>query len=374
METARKVTAALRECFRGASRRLAVTFAKESGSTSESFPFADRRITEANGAIFHAMNPRLPAALLPPARISSTSTVTRWLRICTGLALLPHTGLATEGGTTAFPNGGEDFLVAAMPPPGVYGWITYNQYSAGRVTDADGQMPVHDFSLRVHALVPRLDWVKPVSILGADRWGTLLVMPVLDLDLKLSPVPGVSVQGAKRGAGDLTMGNGLHWTFANFEMVNAIDVAAPTGAYNSGNLVNPGQNRWVIRLNHMGTWRPTPTWDVSYRLHWDYNFRNSATDYRSGQTVYLNWAVGWKPSPPLTIGVAGYSLRQITDDRQGGQVVGPDGNRVSVDGLGPCVKYFLPNHVMLTAKYFQEFRARNHPKGRQFWFQVTVPF
>ena len=289
------------------------------------------------------------------------------------LAFLPLTSFATESGTTAFPNGGEDFLVAAMPPPGWYGIVYTNRYSADRVTDGAGHMSVQSFDLKVNALSLRLDWVKPVSVLGADRWGTLLVNPLLDLNLALSPAPGVSVKGAKRGLGDLTLGNGLHWTLPNFEMVNAVDVVAPTGSYRSTDLINPGQNRWVVRLNHMGTWRPTPQWDVSYRLHWDRNFNNTATDYHSGQTLYLNWAVGWKPQPPLTVGVAGYFLRQITDDRQGGRSVHADGNRVRVDGIGPCVKYFLPNHVILTVKYFREFNARNHSEGEQFWCYVAVP-
>ncbi len=295
------------------------------------------------------------------------------LLVLTAALALPPVLRATEGGTTAFPNGGEDFLVAAMPPPGFYGWLTFNQYSANRLADDSGSMPLAGFDLRVTALVPRLDWVKPVSLFGADRWGTLFIVPVLDLDLNLSPVPGVTAKGRQRGLGDFTIGNGLHWTFPGFDMVNAVDVVAPTGAYDVADLVNPGQNKWVVRLNHMGTWHPAPAWDVSYRLHWDYNFKNNPTDYVSGQTVYLNWAVGWKPQPQMTVGLAGYFLRQITNDRQGGQVVAPGGNRVRVDGMGPCIKYFLPNHVMLTAKYFREFNARNHPEGGQYWLQATVP-
>jgi len=314
-----------------------------------------------------------------PASLAATGDLpsTRFIRLCllwlSFFAGLPFASHATESGTTAFPNGAEDFLVAGMPPPGWYGMVYYDRYTADRVADGAGHMPFESFNLEVDVVALRLDWVKPVSVLGADRWGTLLFQPVADLDLALRPAPGVLVQGSKRGIGDLTIGNGLHWTFPTFEMVNAVDVAFPSGSYAATDLVNPGLNRLAIRLNHMGTWQPTPKWEVSYRLHWDYNFNNSATDYHSGQTLYLNWAAGWKPKPPLTIGLAGYFLRQLTDDRQYGQVVGPDGNRVQVDGIGPCIKYFLPNHVMLTAKYFREFDVRNHPKGDQFWFYAAVP-
>lgn len=156
-------------------------------------------------------------------------------------------------------------------------------------------------------------------------------------------------------------------------MVNSFDFVAPSGGYRATDLVNPGLHRWVLRLNHIGTWQPSPAWDISYRFHWDDNFNNAATDYHSGQTLYLNWAVGWKPQRPLTVGLAGYSLRQITDDRHGGAIVHGDGNRARVDGIGPCVKYFLPNHTMLTAKYFRESGARNHSEGDQFWFYVSIP-
>jgi hypothetical protein len=286
---------------------------------------------------------------------------------------LPLSSLATENGTTAFPNGVEDFLVAAMPPPGIYGTTYFNRYEANSLADDAGDMTLESFRLQVNALTERVDWVRPVSVLGADRWGTLILVPWLDLDLELSPAPGVEIKASNRGLGDITIGNGLHWTFPNFEMVNALDVGVPTGAYEPSDLVNPGLNHWVIRLNTLGTWRPSPAWEVSYRLHTDFNFRNPDTGYVSGETVYLNWAAGWKPAPPLTVGLAGYFLRQVTDDREDGHIVGPDGNRVRVDGVGPCIKYMLPSHIILTAKYFTEFDARNHPKGDQVWLYVIVP-
>ncbi|MEO7413135.1 MAG: transporter [Opitutaceae bacterium] len=286
---------------------------------------------------------------------------------------LPFAVHAIEGGAPAFPNGGEDFHVAAMPPPGWYGLLYSSRYHADFLADDAGNSAVPSFGLTVNALTPRIDWVKPASVLGADRWGTLFILPVLDLDLALAPAPGVSLTQRRRALGDLTIGNGLHWTFQNFDMINSVDLVIPLGSYDSTRLVNPGQNRWVVRLNHIGTWRPAPAWDVSYRLHTDFNFRNSATGYESGQTAYLNVAVGWSPQRATTLGIAGYSLRQLTDDRQAGRSVGPTGNRVRVDGLGPCVKHVLPNHVMLVAKYFHEFNARNRPKGGHAWLYVAVP-
>jgi len=318
----------------------------------------------------HNLAHTFPLAARTRAPVCWAHGCLRWIA---ALAAAPLIAFATENGTTAFPNGGEDFLIAGMPPPGWYGFVYFNHYRAHRLADNGGQMAVPQFDLKADVVALRLDWVKPTSLLGADRWGTLLAQAIPSLDLALSPAPGVSLHGSKRGLGDLTLGNGLHWTLPKFEMINAVDLAAPTGSYRAADLVNPGMNRWVVRLNHIGTWHPTPEWDISYRIHWDDNFNNAATNYHSGQTLYLNWALGWKPQPPLTVGLAGYSLRQITDDRQHGAVVHGNGNRTRVDGIGPCVKYFLPNHVMLTAKYFHESGARNGAQGDQFWCYVAVP-
>jgi len=279
----------------------------------------------------------------------------------------------TENGTLAFPNGGEDFLVGAMPPPGVYGTLYATHYSADRLDDGAGAPQAAPFDFTATAITARLDWVKPANVLGADRWGTLFILPALDLEMSLTPAPGVTLRDHVRGLGDFTIGNGLHWTLGKFEMINAVDVMLPTGAYDATALVNPGLHRWVARLTHIGTWFPTADTEFSYRFNWDHSFRNTATDYRSGQTLYLNWAAGWKPRPSTTLGLTGFFARQITDDTQAGMRVGPDGHRVRVAGLGFCVKHFLPNHVMLTAKFYRDFAVRHHPRGDQFWFYVAVP-
>lgn len=288
--------------------------------------------------------------------------------------LFPLAAMATENGTTAFPNGGDDYLVAAMPPPGMYGILYANRYTANRLAGDSGDVPLARFDLTVNALAPRLDWVRPVEFLGADRWGTLLVLPLLDIDLAVSPAPGVTIGGKKSGAGDLTIGNGLHWTMGEFHMINAIDVVVPTGRYRSHDVVNLGRNQWVARLNTMGTWLPEGKWDISYRLHWDYNFRNHDTDYQSGQTAYLNYAIGWKPMPSTTLGVAGYVLKQISDDRQAGQAVAPGGNRLEARGFGPAVRHFFPGGTFLTFKYYNETHGRNGPRGHQAWLYAGTRF
>ena len=155
---------------------------------------------------------------------------------------------ATENGTTAFPSGADDFLVAAMPPPGVYGILYGNRFRADQLNGNAGETLPLNFSLSVNALVPRLDWVRPVQFLGADRWGTLLILPLLDVSVALTPAPGVNIAGKKSGVGDLVIGNALHWTMGDFHMLNAVDVVVPTGRYQARDVVNLGRNQWVLRM------------------------------------------------------------------------------------------------------------------------------
>ena len=278
------------------------------------------------------------------------------------LLLASRSAEATEHGATSFPGGADDFLVAAMPPPGFYGMAYANGYRARE--DA--------VDLSVSAIALRLDWVKPVTLFGADRWGTLLAVPLLDIDLVVRPAPALADR--RRGAGDLTLGNALHWTFESYHAMLAVDVVAPTGAYDAGRLANLGRNQWVLRLNHMGTWFPAERWDVSYRIHTDINFRNPATGYRSGRTAYLGLAAGWKPAPATTIGLSSYFLRQLSDDTIDGVRVGPDGNRLAVRGVGPAVKHFFANGAFVTASFYKESGARNTTRGESLWIYAGTRF
>ena len=296
----------------------------------------------------------------------------RTLTAALALSIASLGAAATENGTTSFPSGNEDFLVAAMPPPGFYGIAYTNRYRANRIAGDAGDLPI-DFDLRVNALALRFDWVKPVTLFGADRWGTLLVVPLVDVDLALTPAPGVHVAGSKSGAGDLVLGNGLHWTLPDFHAIVALDVVFPTGAYDRAATVNIGRNQWVLRLNHMGTWFTGERWEVSYRLHTDINFRNEDTGYRSGRTAYLNLAAGWKPTPATTVGVTSYFLKQISDDRLDGHVAG-GGNRLAVRGVGPAIKHFFPNGVFVAASYYSESGARNGPRGDNLWVYAGMRF
>jgi hypothetical protein len=276
-----------------------------------------------------------------------------------------------ESGKIAINDGVDDFLLAAMPPPGTYGIVYLSRYTSSFLANNSGNSAVDHFSLTANVAVPRFDWIKPVSILGADRWGTLILAPYLDVTVKVAPIPGVELSETRRGFGDLTFGNGLHWTLGDYQAVGAVDVVFPTGSFDASRLINLGLNHYTVRLNHMGTWFPKPDWEISYGLRWDYNFENPDTHYTTGQMGYGEMTVAWLPTPELRLGLLGVVLRQLNGDS--GPAVPSDGNKYSVNALGVGGNYAFPGGIFVTAKYLKEFDVRNTARGQLFQISIAFP-
>ena len=57
---------------------------------------------------------------------------------------------ATEGGGGAYPNGAEDFMAGAVPPPGTYFLNYFTYYTADKLKIKDGS-DIDDFDLNVTA-------------------------------------------------------------------------------------------------------------------------------------------------------------------------------------------------------------------------------
>ena len=85
-----------------------------------------------------------------------------------GPAALMGPALATEGGGGAYPNGAEDFMAGALPPPGTYfkNYVVY--YNASKFKDNNGNDLIPDFKLTAAADVLRFIHVTDYKILGAN--------------------------------------------------------------------------------------------------------------------------------------------------------------------------------------------------------------
>lgn len=294
-------------------------------------------------------------------------------RFAIGMAILAGatmgaTAHATESGGGAYPNGAESVAVAQLPPPGTYLLAYSNYYAADRLNDADGHSAVPDFSVDAFANIARFVHVTDKKILGAT-FAMQAFVPVVDLT-----VHAAGARQHKFGLGDMIVNPFiLGWNQGKLNVVATMDTFVPTGRYRKGDLANIGRNYWtfepVLALTYAD---PKGGPELSAKLMYDFNTKNKATDYRSGQEFHVDMAAAYNFNP-LTVGVSAYYYAQTTDDKQGGVRVAPDGYKGEAFAAGPLLRYQL-GHVPITAQWQHEFHAENRPQGEKFWLKAAFRF
>ncbi len=271
---------------------------------------------------------------------------------------------ATEGGGGAYAGGGQGYLAGVLPPPGFY-FIEYLQhYSTDSLKDGDGNRVPIPFKLNVSAAVQRFLYQSNVDFLGG-KLGAYTLIPLVhaSADTALGT-------GSKSGLGDIVVAPFVSWHFSkNFHMASSFDVVMPTGNYDSTELVNLGRNYWTFEPVLALTYLADNGMEASIKLMYDFNTKNNATDYRSGQEFHFDYAVGYHTGP-WTVGAVGYYYQQVTGDSG----TATTGNLGQVYAVGPGIRYDAKNGVSIEARWNEEFGAENKTEGSRIWFNVFAKF
>ena len=276
--------------------------------------------------------------------------------------------LATELGGGAYPNGAEDFMAGAVPPPGTYFLNYLTWYSADRFNDDADR--VESFHLDAVADVVRLLHVTDKKVLGAD-WGMHIFIPFADVDAE---VPSFGIDESRSGLGDIIIDPIiLGWHFSkNLHAVAALDIYVPTGKYGQEHLANPGRNYWTFEPVAGVTYVTDGGTDFSAKLMYDFNIENPDTDYTSGNELHMDYTVGHKFGA-FSAGAGGYWYQQVTADEAGGDSTAFPMEKGRALAIGPQVKYEYKN-MAFTLKYLIEVETRNRPEGNNLWFKFLYAF
>jgi hypothetical protein len=281
------------------------------------------------------------------------------------------TAQATEGGGSVYANGVENFMSGALPPPGFYPIVYGTRYRATALRDNGGDdiaAALGGFRAEVTGVVPRFVWVTNQQVLGGQL-AFHAIVPLLNVDVRLGPG-----QMSKAGVGDLNLAAALGYHASDkLHYVLALEANAPTGRYERTDVANVGRNYWMIEPLVAVSYIQTHGLNADLKLMYDYNFRNTATDYKSGQELHADYAVGWGLGEGWVVGAGGYVYRQVSDDRVGGAAV-TGGNRGRAFAIGPVVKYQSKSGWFLTAKYENQYAVRNRSDGGAFWIKTIAPF
>jgi len=288
----------------------------------------------------------------------------------TGMSVLTVVSVgvnATEGGGSSYPMGSENYLSGAMPPPGLYSQFFVEHYEADSLRDNRGNKVPVDFRVRANVVAPRLIWVTEQQVLGGNL-GFHVIAPLVDLKVELN-----GQSQSKQGLGDLIFGPALGFHHSDkLHSILALDFIAPTGDYDKGDLTNIGRNYWAVEPVLAVSYIDPNGLNVDAKTIYDFNLRNNATDYRSGQEFHVDYAVGWGLGNGWVVGAGGYFYRQTTDDRQNGERI--EDNKGRAFAIGPSIKYTSNKGWFLTAKWQQETQVRNRAEGEAYWVKLTVPF
>ena len=218
-------------------------------------------------------------------------------------------------------------------------------YRATRFRDAEGRTmasPPAPMSLPRRA---RSDSLRGKRILGA-YWGADVQLPIARIETRLGPQHEIT----ETGVGDLIVSPLiLQWPRRRlfgrpFSQRLSLTAILPTGDYDSSRLVNLGDHALHFNPYYAATWEMTPKWDLTARVHYLWNGKNSdppaamgAKSSQAGQAVHVNFSTSYALTPNLRVGLGGYALQQLTDDKVDGAALKRSRERVFALGPGADV-------------------------------------
>ncbi len=273
--------------------------------------------------------------------------------------------------------GGNNFTDAIAYP----GWLleeNVEYYQANHFTGSSGDRVPGQNKLATASAVSHLAYISEYRWLGAYL-GVEALLPIVDVDFDTSFLPPIH----KGGLGDIAISPlVMQWNrklfgkpfFQRFVFL----VNLPTGQYDSSSPVNPGSHLYSINPYYACTVFPTPKLELSARLNYLWNSENGspyeelhANSVQPGQALYLNLATSYEAFKNIRIGINGYVLQQLTDDRLDGQKV-PD-SKESVFGIGPGLVIQKDTFRAFLSCYF-ETGAQNRPEGVKAAVRISKVF
>jgi hypothetical protein len=325
------------------------------------------------------------------------------------LQRLKSAALATVAAAGIFAAGDQTAMASSTQPAGInlgstsfndaFGvpapnWIyeqyfQYFHYSA--INDESGHAigkPVFN-NPGIDALVSlnQIVYVTPYKIAGETISATAL-LPLVNVSSHFDSPSLVNLQANGFGLGDLTFGpalqgpiifkNGRPFFVQRFEF----DTIAPTGSYNTHKDINQGAGFWSLNPHWAFTVLPVPGLEISARIHYLYNFKNSnpassaplpaGSSYQAGQAAWANFDASYTVAKGLDLGINGYYFQQFTEDKTDG--VTQHGSETTNFSIGPGLVYAVNQSNYVFANAYLPVIEKNTTSGIHLVFRYIHVF
>jgi hypothetical protein len=151
-------------------------------------------------------------------------------------------------------------------------------------------------------------------------------------------------------------------------------VAAPTGRYTSGSLVNAGLNCWTFMPQAAYTFLNEKTGlDLSAIAGFDFYTEDGAAHYTSGTMFHLDLSAVRSPPRGWGYGVIYGWQEQVSDDSGG--LAGPlNGFRGHAMTVGPIGTFSVKGQSIMDVRFLPEFDVKNRPSGWSFVWNAYYKF
>ncbi|MFT4249717.1 MAG: transporter [Pseudomonas sp.] len=301
---------------------------------------------------------------------------------------VPQTAQLSNGLNT----GGTSFLDGFTRTDPGWAIVQYARFSRlDAIKDANGDdvAALRDPRIDSTLLLTQVAYVTHYTPLGGVLGFTALV-PLVNLHASFAADSLARLSDNGFGLGDITFGpylqmqpvvrDGRPVFVQRFEF----DAVAPVGKFDRDRDLNQSSGYWSLIPNWAFTVLPTPQWEISARLNYVYNFRADKAanapvldgfTFRNGQAgdaFWVNFASSYALAPAFRLGVAGYYLKQLRDNRTNGQRVAD--TKQSLLYLGPGASWQIDAHNILNANLYLPVEVKNAASGPNLNFQYIHVF
>jgi len=262
-------------------------------------------------------------------------------------------------------------LAGSQPPSGIYVADRFLLYSANELIDRNGhRIPVGlDLDAAANAFGIQVTFKLPwrSTYLNASLAG-----PAAHVSLQTDR-PEASVD--RFGFGDVYVQPvEVGWKMPQVDIVAGYSFYAPTGRFTprTGNGIGSGHWTHQFSLGSAVYFDRAKTWHVSALASYDLNRRKRHIDITRGDTVQVQGGAG-KTLGIVDVGLAGYALWQVRDDR-GNDLPAPlRGARDRAIGLGPEIDITLARiRSRFTLRYCHDVAVNARPLGQVLVMGLTI--
>jgi hypothetical protein len=263
--------------------------------------------------------------------------------------------------------GGLGIDAGMQGPPGLYVLDRLLQFDATKARDRNGAvLPIQGLDLSASANAIGVAYtIAPRSSSPLLTFSTAVPWARLSLN---SDDPIASID--RFGLGDIFVQPiKLGWRHPNFDVVTSYAFFAPTGKFEPKTGASVGRGHWTQQFSLGGAAYvdTTRAQRASVLMSYELNGRKRGIDITRGDMLDVQGGAGTTVFKAVVIGVAGYALWQVRNDRGADLPPVLAGARTRSYGLGPEIDVVIPKLGLRGEFRFEwDFGTRARPQGAVF--------